>query len=621
MDSWTTARLCSPTDPDVTLASVRARLARPSLWLWSSHAENQTAAAEYGVVSSLTSMFRSAGEMSDSVRAEAAGALWALSDSHAANKASIASAGAIASLVSLLEIGGVRAKTHAMHALAAIGYGNVENQAQITTLLVGMLGSGGIDAKSGAAASLWRLVQENPESQQEIASAGSAKDLIALLKAGSEGAKAYSLWSLSLSIDASNQAVVLQEGGVRALVARLSSWAAAEREQAAGALHRLATGCPDAQKEIAAEGGISPLIAIIDHSRASDECDGPTTNGGTGTGSGTGASGGPSADALREGSEAAAPSAVSGGEAHGDPAERQVDGTQGGGFGGDAQRRDREGEREGAREYAAATLADLAQLKANVDGIVHAGGIGPLVFLLTDGGDVGRKFAASAIACLSRGRGDVAGDIAEAGAVSPLVNLLSGDRGELAQEEAAGALFEMSDNAANRLEITDAGGIGPLVQLLGTQNTRARERAEGALVRLSIENANRVLIIHKLVSMLFDNPFDEADGAGAQEQAAAALANLARDSADNRVSIVDAGGIEPLLALLSDSSVKAKENSVNAITQLAYKSHDIQQAIAAGGCATADSAHHLPSPPVTRARSTHPCCRAASTSMCCRASL
>ena len=66
-------------------------------------------------------------------------------------------------------------------------------------------------------------------------------------------------------------------------------------------------------------------------------------------------------------------------------------------------------------------------------------------------------------------------------------------------------------------------------------------------MRLSLESANRALIIKKLVSMLYDKG---QGGQGAQEQAAAALANLASDSAENRVSIVDAGGIAPLLSLL-----------------------------------------------------------------------
>ena len=113
--------------------------------------------------------------------------------------------------------------------------------------------------------------------------------------------------------------------------------------------------------------------------------------------------------------------------------------------------------------------------------------------------------------------------------------------------------------------------------LLGCDNPRAREHAEGALVRLSIENANRVLIIKKLVDMLKDS------GAAAQEQAAAALANLARESEDNRKSIVEANGILPLLTLLDTASAKAKENSVGAIKELCRKSKNNQSLIAKVG--------------------------------------
>ena len=75
---------------------------------------------------------------------------------------------------------------------------------------------------------------------------------------------------------------------------------------------------------------------------------------------------------------------------------------------------------------------------------------------------------------------------------------------------------------------------------------------------------------------------DGTEGAGAQEEAAAALAKLAQDSLENRTSIVDAGGIRPLLALLESPSAKAKENSVSAITHLAYKSKKIQGALTKG---------------------------------------
>ena len=152
-----------------------------------------------------------------------------------------------------------------------------------------------------------------------------------------------------------------------------------------------------------------------------------------------------------------------------------------------------------ARESSAAALSDLALIKSNRESIVSAGAIRPLVNLLNKGGDVGKKFSAAALARLSHG--DVApASIAEAGAIAPLVDLLSGEHGEGAQEEGAHALFALADNAANRVSITEAGGIGPLVVLLGSKGGHARDHAEAALVRLSIEQANRVRIIEKVSS-------------------------------------------------------------------------------------------------------------------------
>ena len=109
--------------------------------------------------------------------------------------------------------------------------------------------------------------------------------------------------------------------------------------------------------------------------------------------------------------------------------------------------------------------------------------------------------------------------------------------------------------------------------LLGCNNPRARDHAEGALVKLSIENANRVLIIKKLVHML--GPRGGRAGAGG-----AALANLARESEDNRQSIVDADGISPLIELLETASAKAKENAVGAIKELCRNSKSNQHLVA-----------------------------------------
>ena len=198
---------------------------------------------------------------------------------------------------------------------------------------------------------------------------------------------------------------------------------------------------------------------------------------------------------------------------------------------------------------------------------------------LWQGGAVGKKHSAAALARLSRGQPETAAAVARLGAIGPLVELLSGLHGDEAQEESAGALVELADIESNRIAITQLGGIGPLVALLGSCNPKARHRAEGALVRLSIESANRVLIIKKLVGMLQNQGRTalaavEAEAKAEakaeeqeqqeQEQAAEALANLANDADENRVAIVEAGGIEPLLALLGSASVKARESSVRA---------------------------------------------------------
>lgn len=228
-----------------------------------------------------------------------------------------------------------------------------------------------------------------------------------------------------------------------------------------------------------------------------------------------------------------------------------------------------------AREFSAAALADLALLPVNHETIIALGALAPLVRLLRHGSHAGRQHASAALARLGDDHDETASAIAVIGAIAPLVSLLGGEFSEGAQEEGAHALYALANNEANRQFITQAGGIVPLVELLGSRNSRAREHAEGALVRLSIDPANRIAIIRKLVSMLLED--------AGQEQAAAALGNLAKDSADNRESIVAAGGVAPLLSLLESHSLKSKENAAEAIKALAYRSRRIQGAIATAG--------------------------------------
>ena len=498
-----TMHACSPYAPAGVEVQAMAAFAVAELCR-DNHA-NKTAAAELGTISLLIEQLKEGQRNADQVQAEAAGAIWVLSEEHESNKAAVEEKHGIAPTVLLLASNNIRAQNHAANALASLGKDSVQNQTQITTLLVGLLGTGNTHAKSNAAHTLWRIVNENPASQEKIAKAGPTSDLISLLKDGTVEAKEYALWSLSLSINESNQSVLLDDQGIKPLVAALHSTTIVTRQQAAAALAALAMDNTKAQVSIAQAGSIAPLIEIVKVQILDNEA------------------------------------AVA------------------------------------ARENAAAALAQLAFVAENRDEVVEAGGIDPLVKLLHEGEPMSQRFAAAAIARLATNHTGNAATIAKAGAIPSLVNLLSGERGDQAQEEAAGALFELADDAGNRISITEAGGIGPLVTLLGSSNSNARRHAERVFVRLSIENANRVIIIEKLVNML------NAEGKSAQEQAAAALANLASDSAENRNSIVEAGGIIPLLQLLGDSSAKAKENAVAAISKLAQKSPDIQLAIQKAG--------------------------------------
>ena len=480
--------------------NVQACSAAALMEITRSNAGNQQTVVDNGGISHLAALSKTS--QNANVKTAAAGALWSLSEDPMI-KVAIAGAGTIPPLVELLGGEDELAVMHASKALASLGLNNSDNQVQITQLLIDLLSMGSEAGQDRAVRALQTLVTENRRSHDVIAQAGNPESLVDLLKKGMLAAKDYALWSLSLSISATNQEIVAASGGVQPLIDQLGDGRVFTREQAALALSKIAHNNEATRSKVTASGGVTPLIRQLD------------------------ASGGATSELLRQ--------------------------------------------------NASSALADLSIDPVARDEIVGAGGIRPLVLLLQDEGRDTKKFAAMALARLSKDHEATQSAIAEAGAIAPLVALLDGLEGGEAQQEAAGALFALADHERNRLAITEADGIGWLVSLLGSENPSSRQHAEGALVRLSIENANRVLIIKKLVDMLQDT------GNAAQEQAAAALANLARESEDNRKSIVEANGIPPLLALLDTASAKAKENSVGAIKQLCRKSKENQLQIAKAG--------------------------------------
>ena len=136
--------------------------------------------------------------------------------------------------------------------------------------------------------------------------------------------------------------------------------------------------------------------------------------------------------------------------------------------------------------------------------------------------------------------------IVNAGAISPLVNLLAMGAAAV-KEEAANTLSTLAFNSPST-QLAIATGI---VAIVGTGSADAQEHVTHLLLKLATDPANRVAIakagaIQRLVVQL--------RGGGqtsmrAQELTAAALASLSGDSDENVKLIASAGGIKPLVTL------------------------------------------------------------------------
>eukprot|EP00439_Symbiodinium_sp_Y106_P087353 s236_g46.t1 len=188
--------------------------------------------------------------------------------------------------------------------------------------------------------------------------------------------------------------------------------------------------------------------------------------------------------------------------------------------------------------------------------------------------------------------------IAAAGAITPLVELLSGSTPQV-QAAAAGALWNLAtSDDDNKVLIAEAGGIPALVELLSSSNPRVQWSAAGALRNLAPNANNKALIaeaggIPPLVSCLTTGTEET------QRDATAALGNLMADwvfgwpevvpmpeatevAEANRALIAAAGAIPPLIALLISGMWFAAELAAHALRPLS-SSEDTRVAIVEAG--------------------------------------
>ena len=168
--------------------------------------------------------------------------------------------------------------------------------------------------------------------------------------------------------------------------------------------------------------------------------------------------------------------------------------------------------------------------------------------------------------------------IAEAGGIPPLVNLVSGGS-SMGKEKSARALCHLALDVTNRSVIVKANGIAPLASLLDLEGGTAEtfRYAADALARLSQNDTEHQAQIAKRLVMLLSS-----DHIDAQVRAARALWDLADDEPDSPVVILNAGALLPLVKMLSSGGEDAQKTAAGALSTLALNSTQNQLAIANG---------------------------------------
>ncbi|ESQ49952.1 hypothetical protein EUTSA_v10021975mg [Eutrema salsugineum] len=160
-----------------------------------------------------------------------------------------------------------------------------------------------------------------------------------------------------------------------------------------------------------------------------------------------------------------------------------------------------------------------------------------------------QKQAAMEIRLLSKNKPENRIKIAKAGAIKPLISLISSSDLQL-QEYGVTAVLNLSLCDENKELIASSGAIKPLVRALKMGTPTAKENAACALLRLSQLDDNKVAIgrsgaIPHLVNLL------ETGGFRAKKDASTALYSLC-SAKENKIRAVESGIMKPLVELMAD---------------------------------------------------------------------
>ncbi|GMH13635.1 hypothetical protein Nepgr_015476 [Nepenthes gracilis] len=160
-----------------------------------------------------------------------------------------------------------------------------------------------------------------------------------------------------------------------------------------------------------------------------------------------------------------------------------------------------------------------------------------------------QKQAALEIRLLAKNKQDNRLKIASAGAIKPLISLISSSDQEL-QEYGVTAILNLSLCDENKELIAACGAIKPLVRALRTGSSTAKENAACALLRLSQFEENKIAIgrcggIPPLVNLL------ENGGFRGKKDASTVLYSLC-SVRENKLRALQAGVMKPLIEFMAD---------------------------------------------------------------------
>ncbi|KAF9600689.1 hypothetical protein IFM89_011360 [Coptis chinensis] len=139
--------------------------------------------------------------------------------------------------------------------------------------------------------------------------------------------------------------------------------------------------------------------------------------------------------------------------------------------------------------------------------------------------------------------------IARAGAVRPLISLISSSDSQL-QEYGVTAILNLSLCDENKELVTKLGAIKPLVKALRTGSTTSKENSACALFRLSQIEENKIRIGRSGAIPLLVNLLQNGSSRG-KKDSSTALYSLC-SMKENKIRAIEAGIMKPLLDLMAD---------------------------------------------------------------------